>query len=70
MVDNNDIIQIGLSGLTSAPLSVLSLMAMASLLFNLLVNYGSVIIYPLFIAVAFSMCLPGNLIIGIRDIQL
>ena len=55
----------GLENLETAPIDVLTLMAFASLIFNLLVNYGSVIIYPLFIAVAFSMCLPGNLIIDL-----
>jgi len=59
------VVQMGLENLKTAPIDVLTLMAFASLIFNLLVNYGSVIIYPLFIAVAFSMCLPGNLIIDL-----
>ena len=39
-------------------------MACASLVFNFLINYGSVVIFPLFIAVGFTLCLPGNLLIG------
>jgi len=43
----------------------LSFMACASLVFNFLINYGSVVIFPLFIAVGFTLCLPGNLLIDV-----
>ena len=46
------------------PWKELSFMACASLVFNFLINYGSVVIFPLFIAVGFTLCLPGNLLIG------
>lgn len=53
------------SGFNNFPWKELSFMACASLVFNFLINYGSVVIFPLFIAVGFTLCLPGNLLIDV-----